>query len=98
MKLKDLASKPQLIEIVIDEPALVEKYGEELSFHVHDKLPIATYTKMASLNQKDTAAIYDIMKELILDEAGQPVISGEMTLPLDLINAAVVKVTERLGK
>lgn len=98
MKLKDLATKPTLVEIILDDQALVEKYGEELSFHVHDKLPIGTYTKMASVNTKDPGALYEIMKDLILDDQGHPVLSEEATLPMDLLNAAIVKVTETLGK
>lgn len=98
MKLKDLATKPQLVEIIIDDPALVEKYGEELSFHIHDKLPIGTYTKLASINTKDAGQMYEIMKDLILNDDGSPVLSEELTLPMDLMNAAIVKVTDALGK
>ena len=48
-KLSDLAGKPELTSMVIDNADIVEKYGEELEFYVYDKLPISTYTKLASL-------------------------------------------------
>lgn len=98
MQLKQLASKPQLIKVIIDDPKIVEKYGEELEFYVHDKLPIETYTRFASLNVQDAGQLYDMVKNLILDEEGKPVIHGEYTLPVDIMNAAIEKVTDQLGK
>ena len=32
MKLKDLASKPKLVKVVLDDKDIVENYGEELEF------------------------------------------------------------------
>ncbi len=98
MKLKDLAAKPQLTEIIINEDNIVEKYGEELQFFVHDRFSMETFTKMASVEQTDPAQLYNIVKDLILDETGTPVMSDGNMLPLDVMNAAVVKVTEQLGK
>lgn len=98
MKLQDLASKPQLVKLTIDSEELVTKYGEALEFYVLDKLPIDTYTKLASINTNDPGSMYLTVKDLILDEAGKPVIQNDLTLPLDLMNAAIIKVTENLGK
>lgn len=98
MKLQDLASKPQLVKLTIDSEELVTKYGEALEFYVLDKLPIDTYTKLASINTADPASMYLTVKDLILDETGKPVIQNDLTLPLDLMNAAIIKVTENLGK
>lgn len=97
-KLSELAAKPQLTEIIIDDTDIVEKYGEELQFFVYDKLPIATYTKLASINTKDAGELYNAVKDLILDEKGLPVVNEELTLPMDIMNAAVLKVTDSLGK
>ena len=98
MQLKDLATAPQLSPIVLDDKEIVEKYGEELTFYVHDKLPIETYTKFANMNASDAAEMYMLVKDLILDEDGSPVIQGDLTLPMDIMNAAIMKVTETLGK
>lgn len=98
MKLKDLAAKPQLTEMIIDEKEIVEEYGEALSFYVHDRLPIEQYTKLASLNTKDTGEMFLAMKDLILDDEGFPVMADGMVLPMNVLSAAVVKVTEMLGK
>mgnify|MGYP003636615174 CR=1 FL=1 len=98
MKLKDLAAKPQLTEMLINDAEIVEEYGEELSFYVHDRLPIEQYTKLASLNTSDTAEMFMAMKDLILDEDGMPVMNDGNVLPLNVLTAAVTKVTEMLGK
>ena len=98
MKLKELASKPQLQQLVIDDPEIVEKYGDGLEFYVYDKLPLETYGKLASLDNTDALALYTAVKDLILDEDGNPVVQGDFTLPMDVMNAAIMKVTEQLGK
>lgn len=98
MKLSELASKPQLTEIIIEDKELVEKYGDSLSFFVHDRLPIETYTKLATIKTDDAGQMYNVIKDLILDENGHPVMGDGNVLPLDVMNAAVMKVTESLGK
>jgi len=98
MKLKDLAAKPQLQEILIDDESIVEEYGEALSFFVHDRIPLEQYTKLASLNTNDMGEMFMAMKDLILDEGGMPVMSDGNVLPMKVMNAAVLKVTESLGK
>lgn len=98
MKLQDLASKPQLVKLTLDSEEVIAKYGEALEFYVLDKLPIDTYTKIASMNTSDAASMYLMVKDLILDDTGKPVIHGEFTLPMDIMNAAIMKVTENLGK
>ena len=97
-KLSELAGKPSLTSIVIDDQEIVEKYGEELEFFVYDKLPISTYTKLASIDTKDAGQLYMAVKDLVLDEKGHPVVDEEKTLPMDIMNAAILKVTDSLGK
>ena len=98
MKLKDLATKPKLVKVIIDEADIVEEYGEELEFFVNDRLPIATYTKLASIKQDDLSELFEALKHLILDEEGNPVMCDDKILPMNLLSASVVKVTEMLGK
>ena len=98
MKLKDLAAKPQLKELLIDDKDIVEIYGEELQFFVHDRLTIEQYTQLASLNKEDMGAMFHAMKDLILDDEGLPVMTEGNVLPMDVLNAAMMKVTESLGK
>ena len=98
MKLKDLASKPKLVKVVLDDKDIVENYGEELEFFINDRLPIATYTKLASIKSDNMGELFEALRHLILDENGEPVMNDEAILPIDLLNSAVLKVTESLGK
>lgn len=98
MKLKELAIKPQLNKITIDKPEIVEKYGESVEFYVLDRLPLDKYTKLASTKTEDFSGMIDLVKELILDEDGNPVMDEDHVLPTDLLNEAMVKVVESVGK
>ena len=98
MKLKDLASKPKLVKVLIDDKDIVEKYGEEIEFFINDRLPIHEYTKLASIKTDDATSMYDALRNLILDENGKPVMEDDKVLPMDVLNASVLKVTESLGK
>ena len=98
MKLSELAAKPQLTEIIINDEEIIEKYGDSLSFYVHDRFDMETFTKIAGVDQKDPGKLYEIVRDLILDENGMPVMSDGNVLPMDVMMAAVQKVTESLGK
>lgn len=98
MKLQELAIKPQLTKITIDKSEIVEKYGESVEFYVLDRLPLDKYTKLASTKTEDFSGMIDLVKELILDEEGNPVMDEDHVLPTDLLNEAMVKVVESVGK
>ena len=98
MKLTELATKPQLTKITIDTHELVEKYGEPIDFYVLDRLPLEKYTKLASVKTEDFSSMIDLVKELVLDEEGNCVMDDEHVLPTDILNEAMVKVVEVVGK
>lgn len=98
MKLQDLATKPQLTEVVIDNKDIVEKYGETINFFILDRLPIDTFTKLASLKTEDVAQMYEVMKDLVLDEKGNPVMGDDRILPVDILTECIVQVSDFLGK
>ena len=98
MKLTQLATKPQLIKIVIDDADLVEKYGEEVEFFINDRISLEQYTQLASVKTEDFSSITHLVKELVLDEDGKHVMDEEHVLPTDLLNACMGKVVESLGK
>ena len=98
MKLSDLAAKPQLKEIIIDDESIVKEYGDSLSFYVQDRLPIETYTKLATIKTDDAGSMYNVIKDLILDDKGMPVMADGNVLPMNVMTAAVMKVTDMLGK
>lgn len=97
LKLTQLASKPQLIKITIDKPEIVEAYGDELEFYIWDRQPIEQFIKMAN-SQGDTAAMIQMVNDLILDENGDKVIKPGEALPNDVMVVVINTVVDRLGK
>jgi hypothetical protein len=98
MKLSEIAKKPRLIEITIDDADIVEQYGEALTFHTWDRQPMHVFLKLASLNQADTASMISAVRELILNEDGTQVMSEEAALPTNVLMRVITTVVERLGK
>lgn len=97
MKLSDLSQKPKLIKITINSEKIIEKYGEELEFHIYDRQPLDVFTKLANAKE-DTSGITELIQNMILDENGKPVVADGNVLPLDVIMEAVTLITNELGK
>lgn len=98
MKLTQLASKPQLIEITIDDQEIKEAYGESLTFYMYDRQPLEKYIKLALIDQKDLTEMISAVKDLILDEDGNIILKDDITLPPNVMTKVVGRVVETLGK
>ena len=98
MKITQLSAKPQLIEFTLDDTDIVTKYGEAIVFWSWDRQPMDTFMKLASATESNVTNIISIVKDLILDEAGKPVITADTMLPTDVLMRAISKITESLGK
>ena len=89
MRLSELAAKPKLMELTITEPTLVEKYGEELKFHVLDRQPLDVFAKMSAMDDSNPMEFVGTLSELILNEEGNPVMSDDNILPIDVLTEAL---------
>lgn len=98
MKLSQIANKPQLIEVSIDDKDTIKQYGEPISFHTWDRQPMDVFLKLANADQQNAAGVIDVVKNLILDEHGKPILSNENMLPTNVLMKAITKVTDLLGK
>lgn len=98
MKLKQLAAKPQLVKIVLDDEETIKEFNEPLEFYIYDRQPIGTFVQLAGLTSDNFAEIVKIVNELILDEDGQPIVSNDMVLPQKLYIRVVNKVVKQLGE
>lgn len=98
MKLSELAKEPQLQKIVINNETLVEKYGEELEFYIYDRQPLDTFTKLADITEANVGEYIYVLKDIILDEQGEPVCKDNMVLPMDVLTEALKLIGEHLGK
>jgi hypothetical protein len=98
MKISQLAAKPQLIKFVLDDEETVAEYGEPLDFYSWDRQPMDTFLKLADVAGKPGSQMIGILKDLILDENGQPVMVEGMALPGPVLFKVVNKLVESLGK
>jgi len=98
MKLSQLAAKPQLIKITLDDESIVTQYGEPIDCYTWDRQPLEVFMRLANQSQTDGSSIIDIIKTLILNDDGTEVIQGDSMLPTDVLMAAITTLTARLGK
>lgn len=98
MKLSQITSEPQLIEISLDDKDIVKQYGEALTFYTWDRQPMDVFMRLANLDQKNTGELINVVKTLILDENGKPILTDKNMLPTGVLMKAIAKVTEQLGK
>lgn len=98
MKLSQLAAKPQLIEITIDDEDVIKEFGESLTFHTWDRQPLDVFMKLANSNQNNIGDMIGIVKTLILDEKGKEIMSNDAMLPSHVLIKVIAKVVETLGK
>lgn len=97
MKLTQLASKPQLIEVTLDDEATVKEYGEAITFHTWDRQPMDVFMKLATATESSSSAAIEIVKHLILDENGKELLVDGVMLPTKVLMKAISKVTSLLG-
>jgi hypothetical protein len=98
MKINQIASKPQLIKLVLNDEATIKELGEELEFWTLDRQPLDKFMKLASINQDNPSEIISVVKTLILDEEGKEVIAGDAMIPTAILIRIIGKVVETLGK
>jgi hypothetical protein len=98
MKLSEIAKKPKLIEITIDDADIIEEFGEALTFWTWDRQPMDVFLKLAAIDQTKTATVIEAVRELILNEDGSQVLTGDDSLPTKVLMRVIVTVVESLGK
>jgi len=98
MKLSQICTEPQLVEISLDDKEIVKQYGEALVFYTWDRQPMDVFMRLANVDQKNTGDLINIVKTLILDDEGKPVLNDKNMLPTSVLMKAIAKVTEQLGK
>jgi len=98
MKLTQLAAKPQLIKITLDDEDIVKHYGDELEFWIYDRQDLETFSKLAMLDTREFDKLAGMINRMILNEDGKPVVQGDLVLPADVMMKAIQKVVDVLGK
>ena len=99
MNIKEFASTPTLVEVKLDSKELVEKYGEPITFYTYDTVPLATYFDFFNARSSSEFEQLDkMMKKMILNDEGKPVLAANEDLPIDIAAAALNSIGEMLGK
>lgn len=98
MKLAEIAAKPKLVEITLDDKETVDEFGEPLQFWTWDRQPMNVFMKLATVDNQNYGSIIDAVKMLVLDEKGQPILKEDQVLPTKLMLRVISKVVEGLGK
>lgn len=99
MNIQDFASTPKLIEIILDDPELLERYNEPITFHTYDIVGLSTYFEFFNARSDGQYEQLDrIIKKLILNDKGKPAIKDDQDLPIDIAAAAINKIGAILGK
>ncbi len=98
MKLNQLASKPQLIKITMDEADLVAQFGEPIEFWTWDRQPLDIFMRLANAKESDIGSMIDIVRTLILNEDGTQIIVDDAMLPTNVLISAIGRITASLGK
>lgn len=99
MDIKQLAKRPELVEVVIDDEHIVKEYGEPITFYMKDFVDINTYFDFfRSQNEKSGEELNKLMASIILNKEGKPVLEEGEGFPIDISIAALTKINETLGK
>jgi deoxyhypusine synthase len=98
MQLSQLAAKPQLMKLVLDDEETIAEYNEAIEFWTWDRQPLETFMKLANTSQADSSGMIEVIRTLILDEHGKPLITGDQMLPSKVLLRSITKIVEALGK
>jgi hypothetical protein len=98
MKLQALAKAPELVKVLIDDADIVEQYGEALEFYTYDRQPMEQFLKFAAGDKQDFTELANVLKTMILDEEGTPVIQNNFMLPPKVMMSAFTRLVTQLGK
>lgn len=98
MKLSEIAKRPQLIEITLDNEKIQAEFGEALTFYSWDRQPMDVFMRLASIDTTDTTVVIDAVRELILDQDGKKILVDDITLPTHVMLSVITRIVEDLGK
>jgi hypothetical protein len=99
MDIAKVAKKPDLLKMTLDDEAIVKEYGEPIEFYMYDTVDIHTYFDFYRAQQEQSSdELNALLRKIILNSEGTPVIKADEMLPIDIVFAALVKINENLGK
>jgi len=98
MKLTQLAAKPQLVKIELNDEDIIKEFGESIEFWIWDRQPLDKFVRLAQVQGDNFGELVKTVNEMVLDEEGNPIVQGENVLPTNVMTKVIGKVVEALGK
>jgi hypothetical protein len=99
MDISKVSKKPTLLEMVLDDAAILAEYGEAITFYMYDNVDLNTYFEFYRVQQEKSGdELNALMRKIIVNIEGKQVIADDEMLPIDITFAALVKINENLGK
>lgn len=99
MNIDKFVTTPQLIEIILDDEELVSEYGEPITFYTYDIVSMTTYFDFFNArSNSEFERLQKLIKTMILNDKGEPVLKEGNDLPIDILTKAIIKLGDILGK
>jgi hypothetical protein len=99
MELSKFAQKPSLYEVIMDDADLIATYGEPITFYTWDVVSLKTYFEFYnSRSEQHYDMLAKIMRSLVLDKHGKPLLAEDDELPIDIAAAVIQRLGTMLGK
>lgn len=96
MKLNTIAKVPVLTRVELNDKEIIELYGEPLEFWMYDRQDLSVFLRMAQM-KGDNSQLMSVIRDLILDETGEPMLQPNEILPIEVLTPLASSVVNRLG-
>jgi hypothetical protein len=98
MDIKQLAVKPKLIQLEVNNQDIIDQVGESVIFFMKEYLDLATYFDFYKIQESgDYTQLTILLRKLVLDKDGNPAIAEDEILPVEITLAILFKINEYVG-
>lgn len=97
MKLSQLAAKPQLIKLELNDEDIIKEYGEPLEFWIYDRQPIDKFIEMATVGNENYGEMIRMVNSMVMDEDGTIIATDGRVFPSKIVLKIINKVVDTLG-
>ena len=96
--IKDFARKPELVRVELNNEDVIAEFGDSVIFYMKDYVDISTYFDFYRSQTDNPGGLNSVLRKLVLNAEGQPVMGEDEALPATLAIGALSKISEVLGK
>ena len=99
MNISNFVTEPILVEVILDDANLLETYGEPITFYAYNIVSMNVYFDFFNArSNSEFELLTQIVRKLILDSEGKPILVEGKDLPIDILTGAIIKLGDILGK